>query len=357
MKYLILASFISVLSINVSAQMIICSTESNSSIKNKETLLKTYTYDYWRVATGEIEKLPTSLQKKGFVVGDFHFNNVGIYYNYIQNTSELIINDFDDAGYNYLIIDILKYISFLKKVDKKIDVNAIIGSYIQGLSNVRMPPPLEINKILTQQQYEFTEDYMNYLNKKRIEAEEFEISQLSSSQKSNLEHFMNLRLLKRLRYVRPMFHVNSTGSSKGMERYEFVGVDEKGSYGIYEFKQLKCSASGVSKSQNLNESFTQIKNFFNINLPSNYMASQQMYFYNGNYYLVREKKNNPLKKLKISEMPTGQLQVYANFYSNFLGYLHSKSSDEAFLNAVRTHKGELKKISKKIAKEFNEEVQ
>lgn len=342
--------------LNSFAQTINCSNESSSKIKNKETLLKTYTIEYWKVATREIEKLPLALQKKGFVVGDFHFNNVGIYYDYARNTSEFVINDFDDAGNNYLLGDVLKFLSYLKKVDKNLDKDAVIGAYLQGLSGVKMPAPIEINKLLTRQQHEFTEDYLSYINKKIIEADEFDMNRTTPSQRSNITHFMNLRLLKRLQYVRPVFHINYTGSSQGMERYEFIGADSKGSYGVYEFKQLKCSATGTNTSQNLNENFTELKEFFNLNMRSSYMSSQQMYFYNGNYYLVREKKNNPLKKLKISEMSTGQLQVYANFYGNFLGYLHSKSSNESFLNAVRSQKDILSKIAKRIAKEFNEEV-
>lgn len=356
MKKYIITTFIFGFSLMANAQVINCNSTENTTIKNKETLLKTYTFEYWKVAIREIEKLPQALQKKGFVVGDFHFNNMGIYYDYVRNTSEFVINDFDDTGINYLLGDTFKFISYLKKVDKKLDHDAIIGSYIQGLSGFKMPAPIEINKVLTRQQHEFSEDYQSYINKKIIESDEFDYSRLTATQKANITHFMNLRLIKRLQYVKPLFHINYTGSSQGMERYEFIGADAKGSYGVYEFKQLKCSATGSEMSQNLSLNFSLVKEFFKVNIPSNYMSNQQMYFYNGNYYLVRDKKNNPLKKLKISEMTTGQLQVYANFYANFLGYLHSKSSDEIFLNAARSQKDIISRISKKIAKEFNEEV-
>lgn len=343
---------------NIQAQAltIACTFSKDVDIKNKETMLKTYVYEYWNVASKEISQLPIGLQKKGFVVGDFQFNNVGIYFDYSKAKSELVINDFDDSGFNYLLGDLLKFISYIKRVDSDADLDALIDSYIQGLQGRSITVPGKIAAVMNQSQYQFSHDYMKYVESRVIETSEFDVNSLTNLQQANLRHFMGLRLLKKLVDVKPIVRVNNTGSSSDMERYEFTGTDSNGAIGVIEFKQLKCSGTGASQNQDLQNSFAQVKSFFQKNFPSSYTANQQIYDYNSNFYLVREKKNNPLKKLALDKLGKGQIQVYTNFFANFLGSIHAKSADAAYVNGIQSNKDDLKKISKKIATQFKKEI-
>jgi hypothetical protein len=298
-----------------------CRSEPDNSVRGQKTLLKTFTYEYWQVATERINLLPHDLQKTGLVVGDFHFNNLGIYFDENTAKAKPVINDFDDAGNNYLVVDLSKYLAFLKTEVKKVDLNKAINA-----------------------------------DKKQQEAQEFDVKSLNTAQTTILEYFTRHESLSSLRKPNVIFRVNDTGSSLGMELYEFVGRNNQNKLKVIEFKQLKCSGSGARARQDLTDNYNAVQSFYNKHFPSDYMSSQKIIFYNSNFYLVREKINNPLKKIDVDKMSDADQQEYADYYANFLGLIHSKSAGSKYLAAVTQNTNEILKYVKKISEEFNSEV-
>lgn len=338
------------------AATIDCQSEVDASVKGQKTLLKTFTYEYWQVATNNITELPTDLHKKGLVVGDFHFNNLGVYFDEKKAQPQLVINDFDDAGQNYLIIDLVKYLAFLKTEVKKVDLTQALEAYAKGLSGQSTKEPKEIKDLLKAGVGFYNQQLQKYTGKKLQEAQEFDIKSLNSAQMMNMEYFARHESVASLRKPELIFRVNDTGSSLGMERYEFVGRDSRSNVRVIEFKQLKCSGSGAPKRQDLNDSYNAVQSFYRQHFTSDYMSAQKIIFYNSNFYLVREKVNNPLKKIDIDKMTPSDQQDYANFYANYMGLIHSKSSNSKYSGAVVKSSNEVLKFVKKISEEFNNEV-
>ena len=338
------------------AATIDCQSELDSSVKGQKTLLKTFTYEYWQVATSNITLLPADLLKKGLVVGDFHFNNLGVYFNEKKSQPQVVINDFDDAGQNYLIIDLVKYLAFLKTEVKKVDLSGALNAYVKGLSGQSTKEPKEIKDLLKADVSFYNQQLQKYTGKKLQEAQEFDIKSLSSAQLTNVERFTKHESVSSLRKPELIFRVNDTGSSLGMERYEFVGRDSKNAVKVIEFKQLKCSGSGTPKRQDLNDNFNAVQGFYSQHFPSDYMSAQKIIFHNASFYLIREKVNNPLKKIDIDKMSNSDQQDYANYYANYLGLIHSKSSNAKYSAAVTSNSNEILKFVKKITEEFNNEV-
>lgn len=328
--------------------------ETNSDIKNKAKLLKTFTIEYWKIASAAVAKLPAPLQQKGFVVGDFHFNNVGLYYNYAKNKAELVLNDFDDAaGVNFLLVDIMKYITYVKKIDKDIDLEEIFKSYRKGLaqsSELVFPSAL-----LNESQHEFNKNTQRYLENRREEFAKFDKSKITPDQNSKIQTLMRLKIISQLANVEYMITINDSGSSKDMERFEFIGRDRNGATGLIEFKKLKCSATGSDIEQDLSANFEYIRQAYLKNF-SPLVANQFTYRLQDETYLVRQKAYNPLKKLEIEKQSTKNLQEFANFFAAFLGTVHKKSVDTEYINGLSANEAEVIKLAKEISKKFNDSV-
>ena len=338
------------------SQKVACLSDDQVQVKGKTKLLKTFTMDYWSIAGKEVLKLPVPLQKKGFVIGDFHFNNVGIYYDYSISRSELIINDLDDAGNNFLVADFFKYLTYVQKVDKTVDQNGLLQNYIRGLKRQKSKTPAEIENLLSKNQYAFTSAYLKYIANKRAEFEKFDKNSLSPAQKNTVQLLQQLKVIKRLSNVDYLVQVNDSGSSANMERYEFIGTDSNGAVGMIEFKSLKCSATGNEKEQDLNAGFTYAKKFFSDNFPSSSTANQFVYQMGTQSFLVREKRNNPLKKLDIEKSTPAEFSSYANYFANYLGLIHARSADAAYIESAVANSAAIITTAKSISKAFKDKV-
>lgn len=328
--------------------------ETNSDIKNKAKLLKTFTIEYWKIASAAVTKLPAPLQRKGFVVGDFHFNNVGLYYNYAKNKPELVLNDFDDAaGVNFLLVDIMKYLTYVKKIDKEVDLDEVFRSYQKGL--VQTSGLIFPSEFLDESQHDFNKNTRKYLKNRREEFAKFDKSTITPEQNSKIQALMRLKIITQLANVEYMVKVNDSGSSKDMERFEFLGQDRNGTPGLIEFKRLKCSATGANLEQDLSANFEYFRQSYLKNF-SPLVANQFTYHLRDETFLVRQKSYNPLKELEIEKQSTKKLQKYANFFAAFLGTVHIKSADNGYIKGLSASEAEVLKLAKEISKKFNDSV-
>lgn len=330
-----------------------CRTEATGQVGGGKSLLKTYTREYWNIAHREVKNLPQALLKKGFVVGDFHYNNVGLYFDSSRSRAEILVNDFDDAGNNILLIDLFKYLNFVQKVDKNIDQEQLLQSYVSGLRKQNLPAPQELAELLSRDQKDFRKEHIKYLENRREEFALFDKGSLNRTQLAQIEKLKSLKLIRDLNGLDYMVSVNDSGSSMNAQRVEFFGTDNNGVTGIIEFKQLKCAATGSDREQDLTANFNYIKSFFSAHFPSNEILGLSVYRLSGEHqFLVREKKKNALKKLGIEKMSPARIQAISNYYANYLGRLHSPSADAPYTSAVSGNKTMLLEKAREIAKSF-----
>ena len=321
------------------------------------SLLKTYTRIYWKIALNEVKNLPAPLLKEGFVVGDFHFNNVGLYFDRDRNQAEILVNDFDDAGSNILLVDFFKFLNFVQKTDKNVDQDQLLHYYVSGLRKQSLPAPLELAQLLQRNQEDFQKENEKYIANQREEFSLFDKNSLNSSQLAQIEKLSQLKLIRDLDGLDYMVSINDSGSSMNALRIGFIGTDNDGITKVIEFKQLKCAATGNSTEQNLTENFNYIKKFFNSNFPSSEVIGLSVYrMDDAHQFLVREKKKNALKKIGLEKLPTARIQAVSDYYAAYLGRLHSPSANPAYIDAVITNKEMLLEKARSIAKIFKDKV-
>ena len=321
------------------------------------SLLKTYTREYWKIARRETKNLPAALLKVGFVVGDFHYNNVGLYFDRDRSQAEILVNDFDDAGSNLLLVDFFKYLNFVQKTDKNVDQDQLLHNYVAGLRRQSLPPPAELAVLLQRDQKDFRKEHDKYIENRREEFSLFDKHSLNSAQLAQVEKLSKLKLIRELNGLDYMVSVNDSGSSMNAQRIEFMGTDNNGITGVIEFKQLKCAATGNETEQNLTENFNYVKKFFNSNFPSSEVIGLSVYRLDDTHqFLVREKKKNALKKIGLEKLPTSRIQAVSNYYAAYLGRLHSPSADAAYINAVIANKEMLLEKARSVGKIFKDTV-
>lgn len=344
-------------SLSAQASMMRCEDDQLGQVASKNKLLKTYTREYWKIAMAESKSLPVAILKTGFVIGDFHFNNAGIYYDFARNKPQFQVIDFDDAGNNLLIVDFFKYLTYIRKLDKTVDEKLLLAAYGAGLQKQIMEPPAEIAAVLNRNQLEFSRDQRKFIEGKRQDITAFDKSSLSAANTAIIAKLRTLKLIQQLSDLDYMAQINDSGSSMNSLRVEFIGTAPSGVPGVIEFKGLKCSATGDLRQQDLMANFALVKNFFAVQEPGNPVSRQNMYrLDDNNYFLVREKLRNFLKKTDLEKLPTARLQVVAQFYANFLGRVHAPSSDNAYRDAVKLNADEIIEKAKEIGKIFKDKV-
>jgi hypothetical protein len=301
--------------------------------------------------------LPKPLLKTGFVAGDFHFNNAGIYYDFARNRAEFQITDFDDAGKNYLIADFFKFLTYVQKLDKSVDQRQLFDAYIDGLQNKEAAPPSEIESLLYGSQLDFSKDSRKYIENQREEITAFDKATIKKDIQNIIEKLKKLKVISRLKDLDYMVQINDSGSSMNALRVQFIGTDENAATGVIEFKQMKCSATGRPDQQNVTENFDSAKKFVLSFSPANIVKNQFTYkLDDSHYFLVREKKKNFIKKIDLESLPSARMTAVASFYANYLGRMHSPSADTFYTEMVKNNSAELIQKAKDIAKKFKDEV-
>ena len=329
---------------------------------SKKSRIKTYTREYWLIAEKQILQLKNpDLKKKGVVVGDFHFNNLSIQPDRVSGKNAAILNDFDDVGENFLVGDYIKFLIFLEIEDKKIDLNRINKSYLNGLMGKTSSAPQEIEELLNiSDKARFKEEKKYHANKLK-EAAAFEIEKLSRKQILRYTAMSETSEVRQLSNPRLIFKTNDSGSSIGTERYEFVSDQEVESLeddkNIIEFKELKCSATGNHEKQNIKEMHDEYKRFYTKHFPhSTALAFQKIKMIDDSYFLVRFKQNNLFKNIDFDKLNILAKQIVAEYFAEYLGRFHAESTNPQYVEAVSSQYGEIKILKDLIFNEFEEEV-
>lgn len=341
---------------------IVCETPAQVDKLKKEKLLKSFTSDFWKIARKHIRSYPPELKREGIVVGDFHFENLGLFFDEKLNSPVLTLNDLDDSGVNYQIGDLLKYLIYLRTVDKDLDLSRVIEAYTLGLQGQTVKAPPELRDLLNLRSSDFDRKKYKYVQKRKEDFLASQTGNLSSSQRTTLEKLKTQPLFQNFSEIRGWMQIHDSGSSAGMERYLFLANSKTNSVeGVIEFKSLKCSATGPSDHQDLSANFRNMAQTLGqipgLSGTQSFLKRQTVVDVDGKAYLVREKLPNLINQLEIEKMDLSDLQSYSEFYGSFLGLVHSGNSPEAYRQALLNRKSFILDELKPIYKELKEEIE
>jgi hypothetical protein len=359
----------------------------DKSKMDKSHQITTYTSLFWEIAKKSIDQFPEPLKKEGFVIGDFHLNNLGLYFDSSDESTKIVFNDLDDSGYNYLVGDLIKYLVYLDTRDRaeakgnKFNFSKVVDAYVKGLRR-KLPSsmPEEVAHFQIPGKDEKSDrkvrEEIQTITDKLVEKRESDAKEKQGDiPKNRMNIFKEMQTLPFLsqgyEILGKWFDVNDSGSSSGMERYLFIRKNNRtGKKQAVEFKQLKCSATRNVKegSQDLKTNFDKVQEYiqefpeFSLSSKSPLLDQEivgiQVRVKDRDQdwvFLARIKQQNLMEKYNIEKLPMNRRQVYAEFFAQYLGYFHSQGSDQNYQTAVSETDSEGNKIIVKMAEKIGDE--
>lgn len=365
-----LAVFASAAQAQVQVPEIECASQSEvAKIKKKKSKIKTFVSDFWRMTETRVANFPADLKLQGFVVGDPHLENVDVFYARQAKPAILLtFNDMDEAGYNYLVGDLLKFLAYLPAVKKHgLDLEKVVDKYVAGLENQEATPPTEIQSLLAMSPADYLKAERKYIAKQRIKGEELARTKLSKSDLETQNALRKTRAIGRLQDVVAWTDQNSTGSSAGMMRFLFHGKNQiqlpDGSFapigveGVVEYKELTCTGTGNTEKQDIArdlEAFVQYDaRFLGLPVSQTLLGKQAVVYINGQHFLARTKGPSLYKDVGIEGASPAVVQAHAEYLAWFLGKFHREKATNGYIQAVAKNKAMLIQESAIISKTFS----
>lgn len=365
-----LAVFASAAQAQVQVPEIECASQSEvEKIKKKKSKIKTFVSDFWRMTETRVANFPADLKLQGFVVGDPHLENVDVFYaRQAKPAIRLTFNDMDEAGYNYLVGDLLKFLAYLPAVKKHgLDLEKAVDKYVAGLENQEATPPTEIQSLLAMSPADYLKSERKYIAKQRIKGEELARTKISKSDLETQNALRNTRAIGRLQDVVAWTDQNSTGSSAGMMRFLFHGKNQiqlpDGSFapigveGVVEYKELTCTGTGNTEKQDIArdlEAFVQYDaRFLGLPVSQTLLGKQAVVYINGQHFLARTKGPSLYKDVGIEGASPAVVQAHAEYLAWFLGKFHREKATNGYIQAVAKNKAMLIQESAIISNTFS----
>jgi hypothetical protein len=341
-------------------------------LKKKKSKIKTFVSQYWRTAEARIKGYPAELQAKGFVVGDPHLENIDIFLNTRSKTNpiQLTFNDLDEAGHNYLIGDLLKYLSYLQSLKKYgLDLKKIVAKYVDGLNGLPAVIPAELEALLRMTPDDYKKAERKYVSKQRIKGVQLAMTKISKDEQETLAALRNMKVIQNLSEVETWTDQNSKGSSAGMTRYLFygknqvVGADGKlqpiGVEGVIEYKELSCTAAGDALKQNLEtdlEAFVEYDaRFLGLPVEQSFLGRQAVVYVNSQHFLVRAKSPGLYKDIGVEGASPPLVQTHGEYLAWYLGKFHRENSTIGYRESIMSKIDFLIAESKAISKSFTDQ--
>lgn len=342
-------------------------------IKKRKSKIKTFVSQYWRTAESRINGYPAELQVKGFVVGDPHLENIDVFLNTRSTTNpiQLTFNDLDEAGHNYLIGDLLKYLSYLQSLKKPgLDLKKIVAKYVDGLKGVPTALPAELEALLRMTPDDYKKAERKYVSKQRIKGVELALTKISQEEKETQAALRNMKVIQNLFEVEAWTDQNSKGSSAGMTRYLFYGKNQVrgadgklqpiGVEGIIEYKELSCTAAGDAVKQNLEsdlEAFVDYDaRFLGLPVEQSFLGRQAVVYVNSQHFLVRSKSPGLYKDIGVEGASPALVQTHGEYLAWYLGKFHREKSTIGYQESILSKIDFLIAESKAISKSFTDQL-
>ncbi len=334
-------------------------------ILDKGSPISTYTFDFWNYGKKHFgDYFPVELAAIGPVTGDFNFNNLGVYYSPKEQTVKMTLIDMDDSGTASLFLDYLKFATYLRSVDKKLDFFKILENYrkgldIQKISNSDKNIPKKIAALLTMSADDLLKTQRDYV-KRKIRKDSTDLDndfaygakKLSLDKKPLQKFFENIITQSGQLHLDTGFKYNESGSSINLLR--LIALTRKNNeFHIYELKEMRCPGTELFQTQsNLKIRMNQVSTAFSSHEFWKVAADVQYLTFDGVDYLLRSKQVNPIEKLEIAKLSSDDLQEYANFYSYYLGSLHSNSANAKYKSKLDSNRAEIEEASKAFMKKY-----
>lgn len=328
-------------------------------------LVSTYTFDYWKFAAKNLKDFKNQdLLEDGAIVGDFHFNNVGIYFDNETKAPELAVIDLDDAGVGSYLADYLKFLTYLKTIDKDIDQKDLLKSYIAGLSSKSYKDndanaPGKIADLFKKNKSWFDDKnkqaVLKKLNGKQTHFGKNEDLKPVSSLSSDIVSMVD-KLKPQMDVLDTGFKMNESGSSIGSLRVLALVREGNKDLNIYEFKELRCPGTEKYKEQqDQADRFASVKkaldseefwgkSFIATALDQSGKVEK--------YFILRKKQENALQDLEIDHMKKKDLEKYANYYAFVLGNIHGRNASANYKNAIKDDADKVLKKADKYSDDY-----
>lgn len=332
--------------------------------------LSTFVYDYWDYskkngATTLGQYLDSSviedLLVEGPVVGDYHFNNVALYYSQKTKQAELAVADLDDSGYGSYFFDFIKFYTYLtdEKIEfsKKDFFNAYVNGLNQSMNELKNHQDTIINEIFKLDQKTFDQENEKYTLKKHDQKKFTVDLKLSTVTDKNTKKLIEIAInefIPRAKILDMGSRINVSGSSMGSVRY-WILIQIGSVIRIIEFKELKSPSvikysnqqlDQVNRFSYLNESFKSAEYWQNSKIV---MTKDQK------SYLLRLKTKTPLEDI-ILDLVKDHSEELVQFYAGYLGYLHSQkmttTTRSQYVHAIDTNRKTLIEFSDSYSEKY-----
>lgn len=325
---------------------------------DKGSLVSTYTFYFWRFAKKINTYLPQDILQEGYVAGDYQFNNINIAYSKNDLAAKFVVSDLDDAGQAVLIGDYVKFVSYLYEQYGNIKDKTMLRYYIKGLKSETMLDediPMGIKDLLKEGPKYFQLSDEIYADRKvdkknNLFEKKQDLIPISNLPKIDQEAVSSALIkLSPVKALDIGFKINSSGSGIGLMRTLFL-LKPKEKYQIYELKEERCSAVNEYKKQD-----SSISDFSNLAFKLNseeYWQGSYIVENNLKKYLLRPKKQNQIELLNLNKLSESELEEYENYFSYYLGLLHSKQVPSSYVKYIDSHIPEVSQKIKTMSKDF-----
>ncbi len=305
--------------------------------------LSTFVYDYWNYSkkngATELNKYLDSSDLKallieGPVVGDYHFNNVALYFSEKTKQPELAIADLDDSGQASYFFDLVKFYTYL--TDEKVDFSKkdFLSAYLHGLSQsmdeLKSQQDAVISEMFELDKGNFDKANEKYTSKKYDNNKftaDLKLSPVTDKSSKKLIDIAVKEFVPKAKILDMGSRINVSGSSMGSVRY-WILIQMSTDIRIIEFKELKSpsvikySAKQLDQEKrfsSLNEAFKSAEYWKN----SKILTTQDK-----KSYLLRLKTKNPLEDIVLDLVQEDGNEL-VKLYAGYLGFIHSQKMTAA----------------------------
>lgn len=202
---------------------------------------------FWAWARNEGEGLLGGLlQPQGQVIGDPHLKNV-FDYRAGRAKARLAVADIDDGGKGPLVLDFVRYVTYLEASDLETKVGVLFKAYLEGLKGRDVEESSLLEEARAETAATIEGLHTRYVNK-YVSGDQFDygglglipVSRMSRGQKEELEAITGV-VLKKSGYEKVWdrgFRMNDSGSSAGLGRFWFLLGSNAKPTRILEAKEL-----------------------------------------------------------------------------------------------------------------------
>lgn len=301
------------------------------SSENREDLVRENSRHFWAWARAQSwTSLQELLKFQGQVTGDPHIGNFSDVHN-SKGVTEFSVVDIDDGGRAPLILDFIKFASYVKFVYPEMNYQAVYQAYIKGLSGETIFPIDELKQSLEMSYADLQKKNFKKIDKKtkqmKFKKEEMELSEIDqlpvADQKTAgdmTEYLLNKRGVDQILDVG--FRIPAKGGSKGKKRFLYL-VKLEGRLQVLEFKELGVPATAYYRTQKSNVDRIQALSEYYFRVPEAGFAATN--FREKDFWL-RPKYMQDFDDDAIEDLDFATKSKHLFYIANYLGVVQKRQT-------------------------------